>query len=1118
MSLSLDPTPSLSLPLAVATATSNTQAQATPASSPPTPKAVQPDETALLKAYLEAVQRKVLHGNAGLITVPPQSTLGQWLGLYRMHVENAVVQGWLREQHFAPDTLLSINPSTGTLSAEIEGKTKTFHLSDTSGWGQISGPLLETAKVIAPGNNGDLRVRLGKDSIQVSAKVVANFEGVSLPQTLSQARTQIRYLEHKDSFDPIPANDRLRPASSRSSQALQVQTHNAANYYSTAPQALAYKRLAVDVANNLPNTRAEAKKWADDLLLKLTGKPIDSDTVYLNRFKGGESADTATGWEHTFQEPWSSLRLPDALLKNFSEHDWVPGNLDLEAGLYTQPAGQSEKGGYGKHNQIDLKPSQVMHESWKTDFQSQMTQKIDNFWNSHSDSYQTAIKGEFTFQARKQFKTAQAWPAVERALQAPEHQFTRDDYKMVMAAVPDLPLDENAPISVDQLKAKTPIKAPVQANALSIHGFTSSDIVRFSAGDGGRQVLYIPGAEPAFLRFDSAQKLEQWLIDQAKDPKKSEALASHFPMIYRQDQTAGFAARAAKVLMPLLWFTHVGETKDGLDTHLKKMASGELKGPAIDASHSKITGDLFTTLATTTQERMKSDADVVIKSNSEETRDTWLNDITVAAGLLAKLAPIAAPVAAVAVVTGLTELALGAEKTSSGDTVQERDEGASKAFDGLLNTLFSVGASSVPEDPFALPPEKELPLGEPITPTPANEVAEPQPGPSRGTSAVKPAPQPLPDSRSLIPLAKYAVPEGEALIKNATRDALGVYRMTDDTGAFRQFVRLTDETGTSKVFEISGRYRTGDAFAKVINPDNGAGLMVITPGRNGEWARAPGDGGIKWPWNLAVSPPPPSTEMKISPKISDNFVGLEGEKLPGAERFDELLKNSGRQNFDFSIRNVNSKGIDKTKLEVSWEVPDNNFAVSETERAGPADYGTSEYSDQFVKDTNRSTYRVEVKTGGAPQTAELNQGGATTEDIRRARITQFETLIPDPDLRARISEVAHQGAMADVSAGFMSLEDTELKEGFRLKVDNTSYTIVYDPTSEVTEVNAIGIGHIQDTERGIDPVPGIEVTLTKRFKILATNDVSEPFKIDQSAPARASLMVMPLPEENELRA
>ena len=1109
MSLSLDPTPSLSLPLAVATATSNTQAQATPASSPPTPKAVQPDETALLKAYLEAVQRKVLHGNAGLITVPPQSTLGQWLGLYRMHVENAVVQGWLREQHFAPDTLLSINPSTGTLSAEIEGKTKTFHLSDTSGWGQISGPLLETAKVIAPGNNGDLRVRLGKDSIQVSAKVVANFEGVPLPQTLSQARTQIRYLEHKDSFDPIPANDRLRPASSRSSQALQVQKHNAANYYSTAPQALAYKRLAVDVANNLPNTRAEAKKWADDLLLKLTGKPIDSDTVYLNRFKGGESADTATGWEHTFQEPWSSLRLPDALLKNFSEHDWVPGNLDLEAGLYTQPAGQSEKGGYGKHNQIDLKPSQVMHESWKTDFQSQMTQKIDNFWNSHSDSYQTAIKGEFTFQARKQFKTAQAWPAVERALQAPEHQFTRDDYKMVMAAVPDLPLDENAPISVDQLKAKTPIKAPVQANALSIHGFTSSDIVRFSAGDGGRQVLYIPGAEPAFLRFDSAQKLEQWLIDQAKDPKKSEALASHFPMIYRQDQTAGFAARAAKVLMPLLWFTHVGETKDGLDTHLKKMASGELKGPAIDASHSKITGDLFTTLATTTQERMKSDADVVIKSNSEETRDTWLNDITVAAGLLAKLAPIAAPVAAVAVVTGLTELALGAEKTSSGDTVQERDEGASKAFDGLLNTLFSVGASSVPEDPFALPPEKELPLGEPITPTPANEVAEPQPGPSGGTRAGKPAPQPLPDSRSLIPLAKYAVPEGEALIKNATRDALGVYRMTDDTGAFRQFVRLTDETGTSKVFEISGRYRTGDSFAKIIDPDTRAGLTVITPGRDGEWARAPGDGAGLFAWLRRPVSPTPSDDLKSPPTFADEFVDIDGKKIAGAEQFDEILKNKAGTNYEFSFSHIEEEGIIKKKLITSWTLEEPNFTLLPEEIAHTTEYGASEYSPAFVKDIDRNPYTVTTTENALSVTTELNATADTTAGAKQARIAQFEAAIPNADLRARISEVAHQGsagpAIVDLHELDLNKEEVTLQKGYFFKADNTQFQIEYDPSNNLAKVHMTSEGHFSNADKNIQNAPGVKLTINRTFTIRESNELDGAYAIDKDAPTKVEV-------------
>ena len=186
MSLSLNPTHRLSLPLVVAKPTSAIQAQATP----PTAKTAQPDETALLKAYLEAAQRKVLYGNAGLITVPPQSTLGQWLGLYRMHLENAVVQGWLQEQHFAPDTLLSINPSTGTLSAKVEGKTKTFHLSDSSGWGQISGPLLDAAKVIAPGNNGDLRVRLGKDSSRSAQKWWPTLKVCPFPKSCHR-------LEHK---------------------------------------------------------------------------------------------------------------------------------------------------------------------------------------------------------------------------------------------------------------------------------------------------------------------------------------------------------------------------------------------------------------------------------------------------------------------------------------------------------------------------------------------------------------------------------------------------------------------------------------------------------------------------------------------------------------------------------------------------------------------------------------------------------------------------------------------------------------------------------------------------------------------------------------------------------
>ena len=66
-----------------------------------------------------------------------------------------------------------------------------------------------------------------------------------------------------------------------------------------------------------------------------------------------------------------------------------------------------------------------MHESWKTDFQEQITQKLDNFWTEHADDYRAAVKGQFIFKAREQLKAAEhATPADRAALL---HQFGRAD-------------------------------------------------------------------------------------------------------------------------------------------------------------------------------------------------------------------------------------------------------------------------------------------------------------------------------------------------------------------------------------------------------------------------------------------------------------------------------------------------------------------------------------------------------------------------------------------------------------------------------------------------------------------------------------------------------------------
>lgn len=113
---------------------------------------------------------------------------------------------------------------------------KTFTLTDNSGWGQVSRPLLEAAKVIAPGTVEKLQMRFGDDFIQVRAGLVANFQGERLPTSLTEGRSQIRRLEHNQAFDPLSPEDPVRPANQRSAQALEQLKLRAATFTPKRPR------------------------------------------------------------------------------------------------------------------------------------------------------------------------------------------------------------------------------------------------------------------------------------------------------------------------------------------------------------------------------------------------------------------------------------------------------------------------------------------------------------------------------------------------------------------------------------------------------------------------------------------------------------------------------------------------------------------------------------------------------------------------------------------------------------------------------------------------------------------------------------------------------------------
>ena len=466
-----------------------------------------------------------------------------------------------------------------------------------------------------------------------------------------------------------------------------------------------YEKLLHTTHKALPQVRAEAKRWAEDMIFKLTGRTVDADSLFLNRFRQAQSANTATGWEHLMEEPLLSQALPDALLSNFNEHDQLPGVLDQQAGLYQVGAGQSTKHGYGAHNQFPLAPSRLMHESWKTDFQTRITRQQDAFWKDHGEHYRTTLKGEFVYQARQQLKAYTQASLAERERLPAEQRFTRNDYRLVMGAASNLPLDENQALTIKQLRTAAPVKGVVLTHAFDINGFPSNDILRFTADDGthpqlrdrrdGVQILYVPGNRPAFLRFDSLTQMDQWVAEQGRDADKRKALESHFSLRDRQDNDVGFWSDFKSFV------TGDHQSNKGVDTAVQHLGTGywdNIEGTVIDSANVRIHGDVFSVMKDATRQRMASDADVVIKSSSEVTRDTWLNDVTAAAGLAAKCALIGEPfVVAVAAATGIAEAALGSEKAISGDTQAERTQGTGAALDGALNTLFSIAGGTVKE-------------------------------------------------------------------------------------------------------------------------------------------------------------------------------------------------------------------------------------------------------------------------------------------------------------------------------------------------------------------------------------------------------------------------------------
>lgn len=315
-----------------------------------------------------------------------------------------------------------------------------------------------------------------------------------------------------------------------------------------------------------------------------------------------------------------------------------------------------------------------------------------------------------------------AWPVLARYNFVREARRARDAgvlnlerYRQVMSeGAPQVPLE--GAIALDQLRSGSP-SGPGRPRRFDINGYAASDIVRFTAADGS-EVMYVPGGVQAFMVFASEADLGEWVLQQAKDPQKLEALLSHFSIYNSQDST--------------FW--------TGVRHGLENIAAGKwvADGTAVDHADTVIDGDLFEDMREQVEARVREDAGMQVRT----TWEAWRTTINRAMTLMAPLGYIPALALPFQVGSGVVGFGLGVDQGVNGRTAGERKAGLEQAtmtvvtnvplgaaFDGLKSGTAAEGEAVLAEAgrPSFVPPDRVNDrIGYPLSPTSPPRFSNPE--------------------------------------------------------------------------------------------------------------------------------------------------------------------------------------------------------------------------------------------------------------------------------------------------------------------------------------------------------------------------------------------------------
>ncbi|UTL92766.1 dermonecrotic toxin domain-containing protein [Pseudomonas fluorescens] len=366
------------------------------------------------------------------------------------------------------------------------------------------------------------------------------------------------------------------------------------------------------------------------------------------------------------------------------------------------------------------------------DYHAQYKALLDGYWQDHLASHRLSCKLNFIAACNRQVAEGSLSDAAR---------------KLIWRACDLLPRG-------DRLRLST----------LSIYGYAATDLLYINDAISDMTVLYVPGNSSPLLEFASETALKDWIGTQCKDPAKRQALKQHFRLAdgpqgidFSGLDTAlkGLGAYPASHALPP---EHGFFNDDGVWSPRDYVNYRPAK------YNPKITGDIFQALAERQRQRSYDDADFIITSNSEVSKDKWRHYLNATLNLVAPLSFVVPGLAPLLAIGGIVQLGLGLDQVITGKHLQEQQEGVGNITWGLFNALPLLihGASrssalfEVKNDSFVAPTRVNDQIGYPLSPLMAPQLPDIDVAPYFHTHAPI---APLPDGDPAVAEAVIRVPQ-----------------------------------------------------------------------------------------------------------------------------------------------------------------------------------------------------------------------------------------------------------------------------------------------------------------------------------------------------------------------